>query len=194
MHFLALPYDVRHMIYQHLYPPESQLYIQVVSKNLLFLPRERTIPTALLRTSRAINREASEYLYNNYLFNIIGSKMDCLERHVVFLQTMRKYAREEVHVDMFGNGEHSQTMCISVQAGEAKMALLKSRERGEPKTLRQIMDELGVVDTAFLDRPILFGHTRRRNRFKGLIYAALCAIIAVVIKFAIDGVRAILVR
>lgn len=152
LHLLRLPYDIRHLVYKHLFPTSPQLYIIVAppNTNAATMPKIKThtktktnspleaillldhsIPTALLLTCHQMHLEAGEHLYNSYLFNLIGTKADCLTHHTAFLETLRKYARKEVRVDAFGNGAHSATMCISMQAGESKMEILRQRGRGE---------------------------------------------------------------
>jgi hypothetical protein len=143
MTLLALPYDIRHQIYEHLFPPGQQIYIQVLGQTLRSItPDKYKLPTGLLLTCRAINEEASDYLYNRYLFNIIGTKQHCLPAYKGFLGTVKKHARHEVHVNAFSNGTHSSTMCISIHSGEGRTAVLKRRERGEPKTIAELKEEV----------------------------------------------------
>ena len=143
MDFLGLPYDIRHQIYEHLFPPGPQIYIQVLGQTLQnMVPGRCRLPARLLLTCRAINEEASEYLYSRYLFNIIGTKQQCLCVYKDFLQTAEKHARDTVHVNAFSNGAHSSTMCISIHSGEGRTALLKRRERGEPKPIDELEKEV----------------------------------------------------
>ena len=145
MHLLDLPYDIRYLIYQHLFPRSEQIYIGVIQNGLRAIIPEGRVPIELLLTSHAIYAETSDYLYNSFLFNIIGTKRDCLANYAGFLSTLRNHAREEVHVNAFSNGSHSATMCLSIQAGLARMALLKRRERGEPTTIRKLEKEVGIT-------------------------------------------------
>lgn len=142
--FCSLPYDVRHLIYQNLFPDVKSLYIQSSSERLqvYMAPDSNRIPTSLLRVSRAVYREASEYLYNTYLFNIVGVKQDCLATYSTFERTLRRHARHEVHVDMFSNGAHSQTMCVSLRAGDSRRQMLEERARGEKKELEEVRKEI----------------------------------------------------
>lgn len=78
-----------------------------------------------------------------YLFNLIGTKKDCLRSHSGFLQTLRTYAREDVQINVFSNGVHSETMCISLHTGDAKTSILKGRRRGVETTLSKIREEVG---------------------------------------------------
>ena len=139
--FLALPYDIRYLIYQEIFPRDEQLYIQALDKSLRSILPEGNLPTSIFRVDRQLHHEASEFLYNGYLFNIVGTKKNCLANYKPFLQTLRKHARNEVNMNAFSNGNHSATMCLSLQAGDAKMALINRRRRGEPKTILELQEE-----------------------------------------------------
>ena len=144
MDLLALPYDIRYKIYEHLFPPGKQIYIQVLGQTLRSITPEHGIPTNLLATCKALNTECSEYLYHNYLFNIIGNKQHCLSAYKDFLSIVKKYARNEVHVNAFSNGSHSSTMCLSIHCGEGRTAMLRRRERGEPKAIDELEKEVAA--------------------------------------------------
>ncbi|KAK4546054.1 hypothetical protein LTR36_002191 [Oleoguttula mirabilis] len=144
-HILTLPYDVRFLIYQHLFPPGEQIYIHAYGNALQSMSPEYGLPTNALLVCRQINEDMSDYLYSNYLFNIVGTKRDCLVTYKSFLDTLRKHARHEVRVDAFSNGEHSATMCISLQAGEFKNGVLDRRARGEHKPIRELEQEFGMT-------------------------------------------------
>lgn len=143
-HILSLPYDIRHLIYEQLFPPCEQIYVQVLGSKLQCMIPEERVPTELMLTCRQLRDEGNAFLYNNYLFNIVGKKRCCLAAHEKFLNTIEKYARNEVRLNAFSNGDHSATMCISLQAGTAKMGVLMRRRRGEPKELKEIQDEEDV--------------------------------------------------
>ena len=180
MHISNLPYDVRYQIYQQLFPRSPQIYLGVVGNNNLkaIIPEGQVVPLELLLTSRAIHAEAIEYLYNNYLFNIIGTKRDCLANYKSFLRTLEKYARNEVHVHAFSNGSHSATICISLLAGDARMSLLKRRERGEPKAIADIESEIAVASglRSILSRASRFPW---RSVYFELLVAISCFLIAI---------------
>jgi hypothetical protein len=147
---LSLPYDVRFLIYQHLFPSPPQIYLQAGRDgSVIAIIAEGTFPTGLLLTCSAIHSEAAGYLYNTYLFNLIGTKQDCLSSYKGFLNTLRKYAREEVHLNAFTNGVHSDTMCISLHTGDGKMAILRGRRRGVETTLGEIRREVRAVGGEF---------------------------------------------
>ncbi|KAK5735281.1 hypothetical protein LTR17_008288 [Elasticomyces elasticus] len=142
---LALPYDVRYLIYQQLFPPDEQIYIQAYDKTVHTISPAGTISANILLANRQLGKEAGSFLYNGYLFNLVGTKQDCLANYKPFLRTLRKYARSEVNINAFSNGDHSATMCLSLQAGDAKMDILNRRRRGEPKTFRELQDEQDLI-------------------------------------------------
>ncbi|EME39717.1 hypothetical protein DOTSEDRAFT_28830 [Dothistroma septosporum NZE10] len=143
MDLLSLSYDVRYLIYQQLFPSSPQIYIQALDKKLYVrLPRSQTIDTSLLRTCRQLNSEAAEFLYSNYLYNIMGGKVDCLATYETFVKALRRHANDEVHVNAFSNGDHASTMCISVHTGRGKMAMLERRGRGVPMPISRIEQEV----------------------------------------------------
>ncbi|KAK5689874.1 hypothetical protein LTR97_012634 [Elasticomyces elasticus] len=142
---LSLPYDVRYLIYQQLFPPEEQIYIQAYDKTVHSISPAGTISANILLANRQLGSEAGAFLYNGYLFNLVGTKQDCLANYKPFLRTLRKYARSEVNINAFSNGDHSATMCLSLQAGDAKMGILNRRRRGEPRTIRELQDEQDLI-------------------------------------------------
>lgn len=185
MDLLSLPYDVRYQIYQHIFPSTEQIYIEATSSRLKSISREQKVPTALLLTCRAINAEASEYLYSSYLFNIVGRKSDCLKAYKRFLGAVEKYARNTVHVDAFSNGSHSATMCMSIQVGEGRMKILRNRERGERKGIAELESEVKLAKD-------------RRSLWTGQMYAfvesrystwliACCALLTVLLAWILQS-------
>lgn len=145
-HLLMLPYDIRHLVYEHLFPDSQQLYIQAFSTDAcVMLPAGMSLPTNLLLVCRQLHREASEFLYNGYLFNLVGTRKDCLRLHKSFLTVLETYARTAPKVDAFSNGAHSSTVCISMQAGSAKADLLRRRGRGQPRELCDLETEEASV-------------------------------------------------
>jgi hypothetical protein len=179
VHLLALPYDIRHVIYQELFQPYGrQIYIQATADSLISITPDQAIPTALLRTCRQLHLEATEYLYSHYLFNIIGKKEACLARYGSFLRTVKQHANDEVHVDAFSNGPHSATMCISIHAGRGKAGILTKRDRGVRMSIaevqREVVSRTGMIGVTLLAlRELYF-------RYGWLLYA-LTAIIALLI-------------
>jgi len=175
-HLLSLPYDVRYLIYEHLFPPDEQIYIQVIDGTMKSILPEHHISTNLSRVSRHFHAEANDYLYNNYLFNIVGTKKDCLASYESFAGTLRKYAKDDVRINAFSNGVHSSTMCVSLHAGDGKMVLLNRRMRGEPREIREMREELGLnQDRAYADRLVQMVRATTRRR-RGLVFAV-CAVL-----------------
>ncbi|KAF2231038.1 hypothetical protein EV356DRAFT_507818 [Viridothelium virens] len=146
LHLLSLPYDIRHLIYEHLFPQDPQLYIHAQDAGFASITPNFPIPTSIFRINQVLGHEASEYFYNRYLFNIIGTKHDCLIAYKPFMMTLKKYSRDAVRMDAFGNGRQSQTMCISLQAGQSKLAVLRSRRRGVPMPDEEIQTEMLKVE------------------------------------------------
>ena len=163
------------------------MYIEAFQHTLRSITPEHQVPTDLLLTCRGLNTEVSEYLYNYYLFNIVGKKRDCLATYESFLNTMKKHARHDVHVDAFSNGSHSSTMCISIQAGEGRMAMLKRRDRGEPKQIQELEKEVALAESEYRAAHRLFvpqfSNARRHLR---LISAAFCTAVALLIAWLIS--------
>ena len=182
MDLLSLPYDVRYMIYSRVFPPRPQIYLQAVGSRLRSITPEHKISTGLLRVNKLIHAEASEYLYRSYLFNIIGTKPDCLSSYRPFLKTTKKRSRQTVRIDAFSNGIHSATACLSIQAGTGRLALMKRRERGEPIDIDQLEREVRMKATSFNTSsrfwPYLSPSLRRHVQIVMAVCAALLAMVA----------------
>ncbi|KAF2158881.1 hypothetical protein M409DRAFT_30668 [Zasmidium cellare ATCC 36951] len=144
-HLLNLPYDIRFLIYQHLFPAGKQMYLQAYGKprhGLKSIMGDHPVTVPLLRVCRLLNSEGSDYLYNTYLWNIVGRKYDVLAHYGRFLTVLERYANDEVHVDAFTNGWHSSTMCVSLHTGEGKKAMLSRRDRGVAKSIEEVWEEV----------------------------------------------------
>ena len=146
MHFLDLPYDIRFSIYEQLFPSVPQLYLHAVEDGVRYLPQQdSSIPIGFLLANKALSLEASEYLYNNYLINIVGRKHDCFSFYPGVLRTVKRYARTQTHVRAFSNGLGSSTGAISIAVGDAKLQMLENRQRGDPKTMEQFKQEAEIM-------------------------------------------------
>lgn len=134
----SLPYDIRQLIYDQLFPAYNQLYLMASRKELVWIRAPESLPMQLLRVNRLLHHEASGFLYNRYLFNIIGPIQDCLRLYPDFEMVLQKYARQSVRIDCFGNGVHSDTCCISLQPGNKHVKVLNKRRRGQPSSIEQL--------------------------------------------------------
>lgn len=148
-YILRIPYDIRLLIYEHLFPEGKQIYLQPSPKRLRSITADRSIPIEFLSSCRQLHIEACEYLYNSYLFNIVGRKQDILAAHEGFLEVLRKYARDEVHVQALSNGDHSTTGCISIHVGSGRLETLKRRNRGIPREVHELEEEVDKENKHF---------------------------------------------
>lgn len=145
--FLSLPYDIRYLIYEHLFPPGSQVGILAWGDSIkAFLPKgHNRIPVQLLRTCKFLRAEAGAFLYTKYVFNFFGTKDDCLGVFADFRDVMRRYVRgEEVRVQALSNGPHSSTGGICLGVSDAKMDLVRLRGRGQPVEIEDMKREVGM--------------------------------------------------
>ncbi|KAI6841561.1 hypothetical protein KC332_g6115 [Hortaea werneckii] len=172
---LSLPYDARHAIYQQLFPPHDQIYIQAFAGQLRFISPGDGLALQLFLVCKDLSAEARAYLYNGYLFNIVGTKNDCLKAYKSFETILHRHARHPVRINAFSNGQHSATMCISMQAGDAKMDVLNRRRRGEARTIREM--ELEQSHQTEETSSTIFSHIS--------IVAAFCAIFLAMLALAL---------
>ncbi|KAI7485600.1 hypothetical protein KC351_g3887 [Hortaea werneckii] len=177
VNLLSLPYDIRHAIYQQLFPPHEQIYIQAFGDRLRFISPGDGLAIHLFLVCKDLSAEARAYLYNGYLFNIVGTKNDCLKAYKSFETILRRHARHAVRINAFSNGQHSATMCISMQAGDAKMGVLNRRRRGEAKTIREM--ELEQSHPTQECSSAIFSHIS--------IVAAFCAMFIAVLALVLPG-------
>lgn len=146
-HLLTLPYDIRHLIYTHLFPPSSeQIYIQAHDGNMHILTStpETHLAVPLFRTCRRLHAESAAFFYSAHLFNLVGTRTEVLARYAGLLATMRGHAAfsgREVRVDAFSNGSHSRTVCVSMQVGEGKVGMLERRNRGVRREMAELVLE-----------------------------------------------------
>lgn len=80
-HLLSLPYDIRFIIYQHLFPSMHQIYLMSSKEGLSPMMRPGSLPMAVFLVCHQLRDEASYYFFNNYLFNIIGYKKHCMAQY-----------------------------------------------------------------------------------------------------------------
>ena len=167
---LSLPYDVRHAIYQQLFPRGDQIYIQAFDTGLRSLLPDDSATLAIAKTCHQLRDESLGYIYNNYLFNLIGNRSHVLDHYKPFLHSMREYAlHRKIRIDTFTNGIHSSTICMSLQSGSTKVRVLEQRQRGEKTPLHVLLakDRRGRK----ADR-LHRQHQDRRQRGQGVILLA----------------------
>lgn len=175
VNLLTLPYDVRPAIYQQLFPPHEQIYIQAFGARLRFISPGDGLPLQLFLVCKDLSAEARAYLYNSYLFNIVGTKNDCLKAYKSFETILHRHARHAVRINAFSNGQYSATMCISMQSGDVKMGVLNRRRRGEARTIREM--ELEQDLQADKDFPAIFGHIDMTVAFCAIFFAVLALVL-----------------
>lgn len=137
---LAVPYDVRFLIYQHLFPTGKYINIEAGRNFHLRLNQDSRIPTAFLRTCRLLHAEASRYLYTHYFFLVFGEKRNCLANYEKLQRTLHSHAQSEIYVHPLSNGQHSQTGAILLTSSDAFS--VKARGRGVPVTVEDLRREV----------------------------------------------------
>jgi hypothetical protein len=142
LHLLALPYDVRWIIYSHLFPSLRQVYLMASKESINPMMRPGSLSTGILLTCHQLHAEASDYLFNNYLFNIIGYKKHCMAHYKPLYKLMQRYAKHGANVEILDNGTLSSTACVSIHAKDGHVeAMLHVRQRGVPRELKEVEKE-----------------------------------------------------
>lgn len=142
LHLLSLPYDVRHTIYSHLFPSLRQIYLMASKESINPMMRPGSLNTHIFLTCRQLQAEASDYLFNNYLFNIFGHKKHCVAHYKPVYKLMVRYAKRGAKIEILDNGTLSTTACVSIHAKSRHVeAMLRGRERGVPRDLKEFEDE-----------------------------------------------------
>ncbi|KAF2212848.1 hypothetical protein CERZMDRAFT_97347 [Cercospora zeae-maydis SCOH1-5] len=139
---LALPYDIRFLLYQHLFPAGKYINLEAGRSSLRAIEQNLSVPTAFLKTCRFLHSEASRFLYTNYLFLIVGEKRDCLANYEKLQRTLQHHAQAPVHVHPLSNGKHSQTGAILLHVGDARLFGVQARGRGVPVTVEDLKREV----------------------------------------------------
>lgn len=143
---LSLPYDIRYLIYKHLFPQMSQIYLMSKSDGLNPMHPAGYLPLALLLTCSQLHAEAAGYLWNNYLFNIVGYKKHCMAHYGQILELLDKYARNGTKIDVLDNGLLSSTACVSMYARHGHVeAMARKRQRGVRRVLREVEEEAAAM-------------------------------------------------
>ena len=142
LHLLSLPYDIRWIIYSHLFPSLRQVYLMASKESINPMMRPGSLSTGILLTCRQLHSEASDYLFNNYLFNIIGYKKHCMAHYKPLYNLMERYAKHGANVEILDNGTLSSTACVSIHAKSGHVeAMLHVRKRGVPRDLKEVEKE-----------------------------------------------------
>lgn len=142
LHLLALPYDIRWLIYGHLFPWSNHIYLIAHKEGLHHMLAEGSLPMHLFTICRQINTEAGEYLYNKYLFNVIGHKKHCIDHYRTIFELLDRYAQNGADVDVLDNGLLSVTACVSMFARGGKIeTMARSRQRGARRDLHEVEAE-----------------------------------------------------
>ncbi|RMX73505.1 hypothetical protein D0869_13535 [Hortaea werneckii] len=158
-----------------LFPPHDQIYIQAFGDRLRFISPGDGLALQLSLVCKDLSAEARAYLYNSYLFNIVGTKNDCMKAYKSFEAILRRHARHAVRINAFSNGQHSATMCISMQSGDVKMGVLNRRRRGEAKTIREM--ELEQNLQAGKPYPAILGDVNMAVAFCAIFFAVLALVL-----------------
>jgi hypothetical protein len=142
LHLLSLPYDIRWMIYSHLFPSLRQIYLMASKESINPMMRPGSLSIGILLTCRQLHSEASDHLFNNYLFNIIGYKKHCMAHYKPLYELMERYAKHGANVEILDNGTLSSTACVSIHAKNGHVeAMLHVRQRGVPRDLKEVEEE-----------------------------------------------------
>jgi len=142
LHLLSLPYDVRYLIISHLFPSLKQLYLMAYRDSIHPMMRPGSLNMNIFLTSRQLRIEASDYLFNNYLFNIIGYKKHVMVHYKPVNLLMERYAKQGSSVEFLDNGVLSSTACVSVHAKGGRVeAMLQARQRGVTRNLEEVEKE-----------------------------------------------------
>ena len=104
--------------------------------------RPGSLSTGILLACHQLHAEASDYLFNNYLFNIIGYKKHCMAHYKPLYELMQRYAKHGANVEILDNGTLSSTACVSIHAKDGHVeAMLHVRQRGVPRDLQEFEEE-----------------------------------------------------
>ena len=142
LHLLSLPYDIRWLIYSQLFPQSNHIYLIAHKEGLHHMLAEGSLPMHIFSVSRQMNMEAGEFLYNSYLFNVIGHKKHCIDHYRSIFELLDRYARDGADVDVLDNGLLSVTACVSMFARGGNIeAMARSRQRGARRDLHEVEAE-----------------------------------------------------
>ncbi|OQO07515.1 hypothetical protein B0A48_07212 [Cryoendolithus antarcticus] len=203
---LRLPYDIRVEIYRHLFPRNPQLHLMADKQGLSVMLSKGELPMNVFTVCRQIHSDTSGYLYNNYLFNVVGLTSDCIARYEPLQQVVRKHARGDVKTDIFDNGVLSSTACISIYvSGGFVEGIAHRRRRGVPRELSEVKLELAktahagpsaisssvrvVLDAARLFRNVLLGMLLEQPLYVLTLTCCALALLLAIYLGGLDGGR-----
>jgi hypothetical protein len=154
LHLLSLPYDVRYLIYSHLFPSLRQLYLMASRESIHPMMSPGSLSMEIFLTCRQLRLEASGYLYNNYLFNIIGYKKYCMAHYRPINLLVERYAKNGSSIEILDNGLLSSTACVSIHAKGGRVeAVLQVRQRGVTRNLEEVEKEAAELPDISDPRP-----------------------------------------
>jgi hypothetical protein len=157
LHLMSLPYDIRWIIYSHLFPSLRQVYLMASKESVSPMMRPGSLGTDVFLVCRQLQAEASDYLFNNYLFNIIGYKKYCMAHYKPVYKLVERYAKHGANIEILDNGDLSSTACVSIYAKEGHVeAVLHFRKRGVQRDLKEVEEEAAQMPEIADDRAKYF--------------------------------------
>jgi hypothetical protein len=157
LHLLSLPFDIRWIVYSHLFPSLRQIYLMASKESVNPMMRPGSLGTDVFLVCRQLQAEASDYLFNNYLFNIIGYKKHCMAHYKPVYELVERYAKHGVNIEILDNGNLSSTACVSIYAKEGHVeAVLHVRQRGVQRDLKEVEEEAAQMPEIADDRAKYF--------------------------------------
>lgn len=157
LNLLSLPYDIRHLIFGHLFPTLRQLYLMADRDSIHLMMSPGSLSMNIFLTCRQLRMEASDYLFNNYLFNIIGYKKYCMIHYKPINLMMERYAKNGSSLEFLDNGVLSSTACVSIHAKGGRVeAMLQARQRGVTRDLGEVEKEAAELPELKVESPGVF--------------------------------------
>lgn len=150
LHLLTLPYDIRYTVYSHFFPSLQQIYLMADHDGLSSMMTPDSIGTNLSLTCRQLQAEAGDYIFNNYLFNVIGYKKHCMAHYRPVYSLMERYAKHGASNQILDNGSLSSTACVSIYAKDGHVeGMLRARQRGVLRDYEDVEEEIAMVPEAY---------------------------------------------
>lgn len=142
-HLLSLPYDIRHTIYQHLFPSAQIIYLGATKDGLSHMMRPGELSMSIVSTCHQMYTEANVYFYNNYPINIIGYKKYCIEHYQPIYELGKRFAKHGSCLRALDNGELSTTACVSIHPRGGRVdAMMRRRKQGNPRDIDEVKREI----------------------------------------------------